>query len=292
MISDKKTLRQRKAFHFLLDRFTKHEPFTKEEFQTATDWLKDSTFDTHWSKHYETLVVPIEGTISFRVSEAFRRFVTWESFRKYVTQKRHVLADYTTQTFDTVLLFEFFMPLTNEGYLRTALDALFFKDSIMSRLKNAGVDKVKTHFKAEPDEAEDSYLERVCDWISKKFVGYSISHVNGRYRASDLKTMKEAAEAASTVSGRYLIDETTAIVRFIFPCGKPAQNQFHSTAAYFEKLAGDGEPETKDEAARIRWFFYILFVQSIVEIVNGEDEIWLLESGFKNKLHIWRVQNS
>jgi len=24
--------------------------------------------------------------------------------------------------------------------------------------------------------------------------------------------------------------------------------------------------------------------------VNGEDEIWLLESGFKSKLHIWNVQ--
>ena len=54
----------------------------------------------------------------------------------------------------------------------------------------------------------------------------------------------------------------------------------------------EGLAEAKDEAARIRWFFYILFVQSIVEIVNGEDEIWLLESGFKNKLHIWRVHNS
>src|SRR5579859_580105 len=138
-----KTFHQEKAFEFLLDKFTKHEPFTKEQFQTATEWSVDSTFDTHWSKHYDPIVVPIEGTNSFRVSEAFRRFATWDSFRKYVTQKRHVLADYTTQTFDTVLLFEFFMPLTNEGYLRTALDALFYKDSIMARLKNAGVDKVK-----------------------------------------------------------------------------------------------------------------------------------------------------
>jgi len=76
MASEKKTLRQRKAFAFLLDRFIKHEPFTKEEFQIATDWLKEGTFDTHWSKHYETLVVPIEGTDTFRLSEAFRRFIT------------------------------------------------------------------------------------------------------------------------------------------------------------------------------------------------------------------------
>jgi len=81
----------------------------------------------------------------------------------------------------------------------------------MARLKSAGVDKVKEHFKAEGAEKDQSYLDRVSDWISKKFVGYSVSHVNGRYRASELKTVKEAAEAASKVAGRYLVDETTEV---------------------------------------------------------------------------------
>jgi hypothetical protein len=237
------------------------------------------------------LVAPLGGG-SYRVREVFRRFTTWERFQAHVTQTRHVAADYTASTFDTVLLFEFFMPLTNEGYLRTALDALFYKDSIMARLKSAGAEKVKAHFPIKEGEVETAYLERVCVWISCKFVGYSISHVNGRYRAGELKSMQGAHEAVSKVSGRYLVDETTAIVRFIFPCGKPTENKFLSTGDYFEKLPGDGEAETEDEAARIRWFFYILFVQSIVEIVNGEDEIWLLESGFKNKLHIWKAQSA
>lgn len=280
---------QQKAFAFLLDKFTKHEPFTKAEFQTATGWIKRS-FNTYWHKQFKTLLVQLDNG-DYRITEVFRRFATWEKFQTHVTQNRRVAADYTTSTFDTVLLFEFFMPLSNEGYLRTALDALFYKDSIMVRLKSAGVEKVKAHFPINKSEAEAAYLDRVCVWISGKFVGYSISHVNGRYRAGELKSMQGAYEALSKVSGRYLVDETTAIVRFIFPCGKPTENKFLSTGDYFEKLAGDGETETKDEAARIRWFFYILFVQSIVEIVNGEDEIWLLESGFKTKLHIWRVQN-
>ncbi|MGA2866270.1 MAG: hypothetical protein ABSF95_17490 [Verrucomicrobiota bacterium] len=283
-------LRQRKAFEFLLEKFTKHEAFTKEQFQSATGWTKASTLRTHWSKQFKTLLVPLERG-RYRVSEVFRRFTTWEKFQTHVTQKRRVAADYTTSTFDTVLLFEFFMPLTNEGYLRTALDALFYKDSIMARLESAGVDKVKSHFRPEERESGAAYLDRVCEWISGKFVGYSISHVNGRYRAGKLKSMQQAYGAVSRASGPYLVDETTAIVRFIFPCGKPAENKFYSTGDYFEKLAGDGEAETKDEAARIRWFFYILFVESIVEIVNGEDEIWLLESGLKNKLHIWKVHN-
>lgn len=286
-----KTDAQRKAFDFLLDKFTKHEPFTKAEFQDATGWDKPGTFDTYWSKQYETLCVPLDGGKSYRVSEAFRRFTIWEKFRNHVTQNRHVASDYNTFTYDTVLLFDFFMPLTNEGYLRTSLDALFYKDSIVARLKSVGIDKVKTQIPPNAGENDQQYLDRVCNWISGKFIGYSISHVNGRYRAGNLKSMAEAYEAMAKISGRYLVDETTAIVRFIFPCGKPAENKFHSSADYFEKLVGDGE-QTKDEAAKIRWFFYALFVQSIVEIINGEDEIWLLESGYKNKLHIWAVHNS
>ncbi len=41
----------------------------------------------------------------------------------------------------------------------------------------------------------------------------------------------------------------------------------------------------------IRWFFNELFVQSILEVVNGEDEIWLLESGIQNQLHIYKVED-
>ena len=65
--------------------------------------------------------------------------------------------------------------------------------------------------------------------------------------------------------GRYLIDETTAIVRFIFPC--------------------DGDEET------IRWFFNTLFVESIIQVVAGEEQIWMVESGMENRLHIWRTED-
>jgi len=36
----------------------------------------------------------------------------------------------------------------------------------------------------------------------------------------------------------------------------------------------------------VRWSFDNLFVSSILEVVNAEDEIWLVESGMKNRLHI------
>jgi hypothetical protein len=259
---------QKKAHDFLLNKFSTQERFTKEEFKRATGWVKASTFDTYWTKQFLTLLVPLEDD-KYRVSEVFRRFTALDKFQSHVTQKRRVASDYTTFTFDKVMLFEFFMPLTNEGYLRTSLDALFYKDTIISRLKSCNIDELKEQFPKNDEESKEEYFDRICEWVSGKFVGYSISHVNGRFRAGDLKSIKEAYESLSIRSGRYLVDETTAIVRFIFPC------------------SNDSEIEMK----QISYFFKLLFVQSIVEAVNGEDEIWLLESGYQNKLHIWRVQN-
>jgi len=104
-------------------RFGTQEPFTKAEFKIGTGWNK-GTFDTYWTKQFETLLIPSHDG-RFRVSEVFRRFDSWEKFRRHVTQKRRVASDYTTHSYQTVMLFEFFMPLTNEAYLRTSLDALF-----------------------------------------------------------------------------------------------------------------------------------------------------------------------
>lgn len=68
-------------------------------------------------------------------------------------------------------------------------------------------------------------------------------------------------------ASRYLIDETTAVTRFIFPC------------------------ENDTEADQVEFFFTNLFVRAIIEVVNGEDEIWMVETGLKNQLHIWRVSS-
>ncbi len=84
--------------------------------------------------------------------------------------------------------------------------------------------------------------------------------------SGDMCTRVQAAEIEKR--RRYLIDETTAVTRFIFPCEDP------------------------DDAELVRWFFWTLFVKSIIEVVNGEEEIWMVESGMRNRLHIWRVDSS
>jgi hypothetical protein len=61
-----------------------------------------------------------------------------------------------------------------------------------------------------------------------------------------------------------LIDETTAVTRFIFPY------------------------QDDDELAKVKFLFQNLFIRSIIQLVNGEEQIWMIESGSAgNQLHVW-----
>ena len=255
---------QRNVFEFLCDRLDSQESFAKQELGEVTEWSQ-SSLNTYWSKQFRPFVRSVGGG-QFRVTEGFRPFATWEKFRQHVTQVRQVTAtDYTRREYENVLIFEFFMPLTNEPALRGTLDNLFYKDALLSKLRSIGPAELGEQMARNDGESDDEYLERICAWISgsKLFVGYSISHVSGRFRSAELVTREEAAEIEKR--RRYLVDETTAVTRFIFPC-------------------------EEDEVERVRWFFNALFVESIIEVVNGEDEIWMVESGMRSRLHIWRVE--
>jgi hypothetical protein len=77
---------------------------------------------------------------------------------------------------------------------------------------------------------------------------------------------------------------------FIFPCGNSVTSSV-GTADSFEDLDSDPNDKSGEEEAKtIRWFFNALFVQSIIQVVNGEAEIWMVESGLRTRLHIWRVE--
>ena len=43
------------------------------------------------------------------------------------------------------------------------------------------------------------------------------------------------------------------------------------------------------EAKLVRYFFDRLFTKSIIQLINAEDEIWMVESGHEYRVHIWRV---
>lgn len=257
-------LPQRRALIFLREHLHTQMPFTRTEFSQATGWT-GATLTTYWSKQFNRFFVKIAPN-QYRVSEAFRPFLTWRRFQRHVTQTRPIAAGYSRLERDIVVVYEFFMPLTNETALRTTLDALFFRDNIVPKLRAIDEAELLAHFPASVDENTDEYLDRVAAWVGDHFGGYSIYHVSGRFKAGSLLTRGQAA-AREMQGCRYLIDETTAVTRFIFPC------------------------EDVAEADLVRYFFDAIFVRSIIQLVNAEDEIWMVESGMRNRVHIWRVDD-
>lgn len=261
---------QRAAHLFLLEHLQSQEPFTMAEFITATGWDKPGTFETYLRKQYKGLIENVEGgrfKIShagrYRVTESFRKLVAWRKFKQHVTQVRRVVTDYEPISSE-VLIYDFLMPLTNEAYLRTTLDALFFKDAILARLKTIPSADLEQRFDPDPHKSDDEYLDKIIKFIEEHFVGYSISHVDGRYRSGRVLTQDEVADFQKK-GQRYLIDETTAVTRFIFPYRTPV------------------------ELAQVRYLFHALFVRSIIQLVNGEEQIWMLESGPQSRVHIWQA---
>ncbi len=261
---------QRAAHAFLLEHLQSQEPFTIAEFVAATGWDKPGTFTTYLRKQYKGLIENVEGgpfKVSnlgrYRVTESFRKLVTWRKFKQHVTQVRRVVTNYEP-TSSEVLIYDFLMPLTNEAYLRTTLDALFFKDTILARLKTLASSDLERYFTRAVSQSDEHFLESILKFIEDHFVGYSITHVDGRFRSGRVLTQDEVAEFQKK-GQRYLIDETTAVTRFIFP--------YH----------------TSDELARVRYLFQALFVRSIIQLVNGEEQIWMLESGPQSRVHIWQA---
>jgi hypothetical protein len=122
---------------------------------------------------------------------------------------------------------------------------------------------LKTNLKLS-DEPEEAYLKRILAFIEDHFIGYSVFHVDGRFRSGNLRTQDEVATIQKR-GEKYLIDETTAVARFIFP---------------YKDI---------DELENIRYLFRILFVRSIIQLVNGEEQIWMLETGPQNRVHIWQA---
>jgi hypothetical protein len=257
-------LPQRKARRFLNEHLQSQNVFTRQQLQQFAGWTKKKTFDTYWSKQIKPFVVDLGGG-QYRVSEAYRPYMTWKRFQRHVTQVRPIAADYTKTEYDRVIVYEFFMPLTNETALRTTLDALFFKDNVIPKLKALGLDAIAHRIPRQPDESDEVYLDRLCEWIGDHFGGYSIYHVDGRFLAGKMLSRDEAADRERG-GQRYLVDETTAVTRFIFPC------------------------ETDQEAELVRYFFNELFVQTIIQLINAEDQIWMVETGMQNRVHIWRVE--
>jgi len=252
---------QRLAFAFLREHLQSQETFTLDEFIAATGWEKPGTFNTYLRKQYKGLIEKVDDT-HYRVTDAFWKFVAWRKFKGHVTQVRRVVTNYEPKT-SKILIYDFLMPLTNEEHLRMTLDSLFYKDRVGARLRTIGIPQLRPTFPKAGGVTDDQYFASILDFIKDHFIGYSISHVDGRFRSDTLLTQDQAA-ALQKRGERYLIDETTAVTRFIFP--------YHDDA----------------ELGKVKFLFQNLFIRSIIQLVNGEEQIWMVESGSAgSQLHIW-----
>jgi hypothetical protein len=252
-------------FHqYLVDRFISMESFTKENLKSAFPGA--GNFDTYFTKKVRPLLVQTE--FGFRVSEYFRKYLDIREFSKHWSQSGKYLSEYDPDTRE-YLSFQFFLPLANELILKQTLDDLFFTDRLIRRIKSIRRTDLKKRYSMFDNETEQKYFERLSKEFSGLFGGYSLCHVNGRFRGQDLMSFTDSCEMTMKKGINYLFDETTAIIRFIKPMSS----------------------KEKEKLDLIRWTFMRTFVDSILESVNGEAEIWLLETGVSNLLHSWSKVN-
>jgi hypothetical protein len=280
----------KKAFDFLVKHYNSPESFSKAEF---VEFIGDPNINTYFSKKYRHLLQDDPNKKNkFFVSPVFKKYSSFDKFRKHASQSTRVQGNYSEEFYKNILIFEFFLPLNNESALRSALDDLFYKDTIELIFKKINEKHIKQAFPQKENEKEDIYLNRLYDWISYRFGGYSIDTVYGRYKSDELKSFKDVAELLS--SGRqYLIDETTAIVRFIFHIGEPIKSEFVNydfDQFILKQTKIENESAINEEINQIRFFFKNLFVKTILTLVEGEDEIWMIERGIRSppRLFIWK----
>ncbi len=261
---------QRAAHKFLVDHLLSGQPFALREFLQATGWTNPKTYKTYLQKQYRGLIENVDGgslrmnpTQQCRVTEAFRKLIPWRKFRQQVTQVRRIATSYEPLKSE-VLIYDFLMPLANETHLRTTLDALFYKDTIIAKLRTIAGAKINSYFPRASGQLDEGYFEPIINFIEDHFVGYSITHVDGRFRSVGILNHDQVGQFEQG-GERYLIDETTAVTRFIFPY------------------------QSEDELSKIQFLFQELFVRSIIQLADNEEQIWMLENGPQRLVHIWRA---
>ena len=277
--------RPRKAFAFLHARALDGRAFSLDELRAATGYDASALHAYRANEWQELLVDDGDG---LRVRRELLR-LTERQFVEHLAPRGPLLAHHERRVHAGVLSFEFLLPLTREAQLRAALEHLFFRDTILERNREIGLRPFEALLPREDAEPDDAYLARAVEHANK-FFGYSITHVSGRYRASSELLTRVDAAALAAGGAPYLVDETSAIVRFILPL-QTAARPFADSLSMPDDL---DDPDEVDEAALVeearalRTLFFLLFAEAIVRTVKGEDEIWLLERGLgRDRLYVW-----
>jgi len=264
--------KQKSVFAFLNKCARSGATFTTAELNEKMTWT-GKTAATYLSKHFDAYVERVSPGV-YRVLPEFKR-VPWVEFQEIVTQVRHPFAKYNRATYQAVVVYDFLMPLTREDKLRRALDELFFRDTLERRIKEVGLETLANTIPREMGDTDTEYVGKVIGFIDDRIGGFSISHVSGRFRTGAILTRQQSAQQLAK-DIPYLIDETTAVVRFIVPC--QSSKTTHGVDFELGELPQALDQEIKLEIQRIRTIFFELFVEALVPTIRGEKLIWMLET--------------
>jgi hypothetical protein len=250
------------------------------DLERVAGW-KPATFSTFRTKHLRDYLVSA-GRGHYRIEPQFLR-LTPEQFGDIVGQSRKAVARFQRTVVHAVLRYEFLLPLTNERKLREALDELFYREPLEQRAREIGRENLSRIMPPKQGESDKAYFSRVSEQVGSLLGGYSIGHVDGRFRAGSLLTYVEAAQVLAA-KGRYLVDETTAVVRFILPI--PESKESHGDTFIID-MATPPAPVDSAHLTRAKQLFIAFFVESVILGIHGEDEIWFLESdGHGERLYV------
>ncbi len=266
------------VFDFLIVQFQKKMSFSADNLAQIAE-LPVSETNLIISDRLEELTT-FDGK-KYHVKPEILR-VRFEDFKELFLHKKQLFSDYVLEVSSSIQIYEFFMPLSREDRLREALDNLFYKDAIEQRIQEIGLLKIREGLKLSNEFSDVEISKIVFDFMESAVRGYSIYLVNGRYRADLLATHKEVISRPFGY-GPYIVDETTAIVRFIFPVKSDAEN--YEQGEILEPATKKGG--TQNRAKLMSWLFLNFFAEALIRVVPKEDEIWLLESGMRSAFYRW-----
>jgi hypothetical protein len=268
----------KRAFDFLVEHAQERKPFSVEQLSAETEWTIAETQENIFNRLSD--LVYEDGGKYFAKPEILR--VRLDEFKELLHQKKRLFTDYVLEVSSSILIYEFFMPLSREDRLREALDNLFYRDTIEQRIQEIGISRIRDGLKLSSDYSEDKIRQLVFDFMERTIGGYSIYMVSGRYRADVLASRGEVATRPFAY-GPYIVDETTAIVRFILPVETDAGKFEYGKILEPASMAIG----TKKRAELMSWLFLNFFAEALIRVVRKEDEIWLLESGMRSAFYRW-----
>ena len=268
----------KELFNFLVEHAQEKTSFSAKELADKAGWALAETKE-NIANRLSDLVEEKDGEYIAK-PEILR--VRLNDFKELLHQKKRLFTDYVLEVSPSVLIYEFFMPLSREDRLREALDNLFYRDTIEQRIQEIGFDQIRAGLDLPADYSDEKIQQLVFDFMESTIGGYSIYLVNGRYRADLLASRAEVVNRPFAY-GSYIVDETTAIVRFILPVQTDAGKFEHGNIL---EPATDSTHANK-RAELIRWLFLNFFAEALIRVVQNEDEIWLLESGMRSAFYRW-----